>query len=215
MIAPQTEISGTYCLVTMMENYALYFELSGLALIILGLLWTLIRVFRRRLGHRRLAPLGLLAVGLLITAFPPAYSLLVPIDLGPRETIVNGQRHITLTGWDRKDYSFLGSKRDVVVLQMANPDVMDLTLERLRGMEKLQELDLDNTQVTDAGLKTLSGLPALSTLHLRNTKITDRGFQDSLGTKESLMRLDVTGTALSRESVDAWLKGQKGRRALR
>ena len=105
----------------------------------------------------------------------------MPIDLGPREKIVDGQRHITLTGWDRKDYGFLGSKRDVVVLQMANPDVTDQTLEHLKGMNRLKELDLNNTQVTDAGLKVLSDLPALATLRLKNTKVTDQGFQDVAG----------------------------------
>jgi hypothetical protein len=198
-----------------MENYALYFELTGLAFIVLGLIWTIIRAFRHRLGRHSLAPLGLFAFGLLISAFPPTYSLLVPIDLGPRETMVDGQRHITLTGWDRKDYSFLGSKQDVVVLQMANPDVTDETLDRLKGMQKLQELDLNNTQVTDHGLTRLKDLSSLNALHLKNTKITDQGFQNELGPKDSLMRLDLTGTQVSQDTVQSWLKARKGRQALR
>ncbi len=198
-----------------MENYALYIELAGLGMMIFGAIWLVVRAFRHRSGRRRLTPLGFMVFGLAITAFPPAYSLLVPIDLGPRETIVNGQRHITLTGWDRKDYSLLGSKRDVVVLQMANPDVTDQTLQHLKGMERLEELDLNNTQVTDAGLRTLKDLPTLSILRLKNTKVTDRGFQDNLATKESLVWLDLTGTAISKESVESWLNGRKERRALR
>ena len=122
----------------------------------------------------------MIGLGLVITGFPPLYRLLVPIDLGPRETIVDGQRHITLTGWDRKDYALLGSKHDVAVLQMANPDVTDQTLEHLKGMNRLKELDLNDTQVTDSGLKILRDLPALASLRLKNTKVTDQGFQESL-----------------------------------
>ena len=47
------------------------------------------------------------------------------------------------------------------MLQMANPDVTDRTLESLKGMKALKELDLNDTQVTDAGLDILSDLPAL------------------------------------------------------
>ena len=154
-------------------------------------------------------PLGLIGLGLVITGFPPAYRLLVPIDLGPRERIVDGERHITLTGWDRKDYTLLGSKHDVVVLQMANPDVTDQTLELLKGMTALKELDLNNTQVTDAGLKILKDLPALKALRLKNTKITDQGFQDALAEKDSLMQLDLTGTQVSRETVQSLAEGQE------
>ena len=143
-----------------MDSYALYINLAGLAVIAVGCLGLVFRAFRH--WRKGLLPLGLIGLGLVITGFPPAYRLLVPIDLGPREKIVDGERHITLTGWDRKDYAFLGSKHDVVVLQMANPDVTDQTLEHLRGMSALKELDLNNTQVTDAGLKVLKDLPALS-----------------------------------------------------
>jgi hypothetical protein len=141
--------------------------------------------------------------------------LLVPIDLGPREKIVDGQRHITLTGWDRNDYTFLGSKHDVTVLQMANPDVTDQTLELLKGMNNLKELDLNDTHVTDAGLKLLKDLPALDTLRLKNTAITDQGFRESLAMKESLRRLDLTGTQVSQETAQAWRQAKDKRQVLR
>ena len=108
----------------------------------------------------------------------------------------------------------LGSKRDVVVLQMANPDVTDQTLEPLKGMSALKELDLNNTQVTDAGLKILKDLPALSVLRLKNTKITDLGFQDTLAGKDSLMQLDLRGTQVGRETVQTWRKAKEGRRVM-
>ena len=100
-----------------------------------------------------------LIVSLLVTAIPALYIKFVPLDLGPREKLVNGEQHLTLTGWDRKDYSILRHKPDTVVLQMANPDVTDQTLEPLKEMKALQELDLNGTQVTDAGLVVLKDLP--------------------------------------------------------
>jgi hypothetical protein len=196
-----------------MDNYALYINLAGLAVIAVGCLGLIVRAFRY--WRKGLAPLMLIGIGLMVTGFPPVYRFLVPIDLGPRERIVDGQRHITLTGWDRNDYTFLGSKHDVAVLQMANHDVTDRTLELLKGMNALKDLDLDNTQVTDAGLSILKDLPALNALHLRNTRITDQGFQKGLAGKESLQLLDLTGTQVSGETAQAWRKAKSGRRVLR
>jgi hypothetical protein len=195
-----------------MDSYALYINLTGLAMIAIGCLGLVIRAFRH--WRKGLLPLGLIGLGILITGFPPAYRYLVPIDLGPRERIVDGKRHITLTGWDQKDYSILGSKHDVAVLQMANSDVTDQTLEHLRGMNELKDLDLNNTQITDAGLTILKELPELKVLRLKNTRVTDPGFQASLAGKDSLMQLDLTGTAIRRETVQAWQKAKTGRRAL-
>jgi hypothetical protein len=197
----------------MIESYAGYLDMAGLVFILAGSLGFLVRPFRA--WRKGLVPLALISCGLIVTSFPLAYRALVPVDLGPREKIVDGQRHITLTGWDRKDYGFLGSKYDVVVLQMANPDVTDQTLELLRKMDHLQELDLNNTQVTDAGLKVLKDLPALRSLRLKNTKITDPGFRESLAGKGSLMQLDLSGTAVSKETAQAWCKDRDGRRVLR
>ena len=98
---------------------------------------------------------------------------------------------------------------------MANPEVTDQTLEHLKGMNRLEELDLDNTQVTDSGLKILRDLPALASLRLQNTKVTDQGFQESLAGKATLMQLDLRGTQVSREAVQAWRKAKEGRRAMR
>jgi hypothetical protein len=196
-----------------MDSYALYINLAGLAVIAVGCLGLIVRALRH--WRKGLAPLVLIGLGLMITGFPPAYRLLVPINLGPRERTVDGQRHITLTGWDRKDYTFLGSKHDVAVLQMANPDVTDRTLELLKGMNTLKKLDLNNTQVTDAGLKLLKDLPALNALRLKNTRITDQGFQEALAKKESLLELDLTGTQVSQESAQAWRLAKDGRRVMR
>jgi hypothetical protein len=69
--------------------------------------------------------------------------------------------------------------------------------------------------VTDAGLKVLKDLPALRSLRLKNTKITDPGFREFLAGKDSLIQLDLSGTAVSQESAQAWRKDRDGRRVLR
>ncbi|WP_165250399.1 hypothetical protein [Paludisphaera soli] len=218
----------------MVEQYGVYIMLAGLALMVVGWLWLTVKAFRDRTawgvavllfpplapayalakGGAAWAPAAVLAAGVGLTAFPPLYTRYVPVDLGPYERIVDGERHLTLTGWDREDYAILGSKSDAVVLQMANPDVTDATLRNLKGFDRLRELDLNETQVGDEGLKALADLPALASLRLKGTKITDAGFRATLLNKESLRRLDLTGTAVDRETVEAWRDAQPGRRAM-
>ena len=219
----------------MVEQYGFQLMLTGFALMAVCWLWMAARGFRDSaawgvgiLAFPPLAPVyavargtavwrpaAVLGLGLALAAFPPVYSRTAPIDLGPHERLVNGERHLTLTGWDRRDYGVLGSKSDAVVLQMANPDVDDAVVARLSGFDRLRELDLGDTKVTDASLAVLRDLPALTTLRLRNTGITDAGFRASLAGKESLSRLDLTGTAVAAETIDAWRAAKPGRRALR
>jgi len=219
---------------TWMDYKAIYVEPGGLAVAALAWIWLLARAFRqdRRWGlgslvlppvglifavrHPRkgITPLILFLLSFLDAATPALYTKFVPLNLGERDKLVNGQRHLTLTGWDRKDYSILKGKPDVVVLQMANPDVNDQSLASLKEMSALQELDLSDTQVTDAGLKILKDLPALTKLWLVRTKITDQGFHETLFAKDSLMRLDLRGTQVSRETVQAWRDAKPGRQVL-
>jgi len=213
---------------------AFYLQLGGLVIALLAWIWLIVRAFRMRRAwgfgslvvppvglifaarHPRkgIAPLGLVLLSLLLAAVPALYTIFVKLDLKSRDKMVSGQRHLTLTGWDRKDYSLLKFNPDVVVLQMANPDVTDQTLEALRGMQELQELDLNGTQVSDAGLNVLRDLPALAALRLARTRITDKGFHDALFSKSSLMKLDLSNTQVSRETVQAWRDAKPGRRAL-
>lgn len=219
----------------MVEQYGLQMMLAGFALLVIGWLWLVASAFRdsARWGVAVLAfpplapayvlkrgravwrPAVVMAAGLILASTPPLYTRMVPIDLGPHERVVDGERHLTLTGWDRRDYGFLGSKSDAVVLQMANPDVDDAVVARLRGFDRLRELDLSESKVTDESLKTLAELPALASLRLKNTKITDAGFKASLAAKESLSRLDLTGTAVADETVAAWRAAKPGRRAMK
>lgn len=217
-----------------MDNYLPFVFLFGLAVTGVGFLALLVTAFRVRVWwglllfvfpptalvfaakHFRKAatPLGVVLAGVLITATPPVINRLLPIDLGPRERVVDGELHLTLTGWDRKDYSVLRQKPQTVVLQMANPDVDDRTLRYLTGMDRLRELDLNGSRVTDAGLTVLRSIPSLATVRLRDTLVTDAGFQESLSRMEALKRLDLRGTKVSREAVKAWKDGGSGRTAL-
>jgi hypothetical protein len=219
------------------ELVGFWMIVAGLAVAVIADVWLLVVAFRTRVlwgvalllfppaalvficvhFRRSLAPLALfVAAGLVIGAPYAVNSFIVHhVDLGPYERIVDGERNLTLTGWDRKDYSVLDDKSDAVVLQMANADVDDGTLEHIRNMKRLRELDLNDTQVSDAGLAVLAELPNLQTLRLRNTKITDEGFQKLLAGKESLMELDLQGTQVASKTLRAWKAAREGRKALR
>ena len=209
--------------------------LVGAVLLLAGALWLIVEAFGVKwywglavlvffpvagpifaIRHRRPAtwPMVAMAIGVVVGSAPILYNRLTPIDLGPRETMVEGEPHLTLTGWDREDYSVLASKPSAVVVQMANPDVTDQTLTYLKGMARLRELDLSGTQVGDDGLIELEGLTSLEQLRLKGTKITDAGFARSLAPLKSLQMLDLQGTGVSREAGKAWKAAKPGRRLL-
>ena len=52
-------------------------------------------------------------------------------------------------------------------------DCSDADLAHLKGLTKLQTLDLWGTSVTDAGLAHLNGLTKLQRLVLRDTQVSD------------------------------------------
>lgn len=172
-------------------------------------------VFVPRNYPRVKIPVALLVVAALLIGVPFAVNGMMGVSLRPVDKIVEQQRHITLTGSDQKDYSTLKSQTDVVVLQMANADVTDETLQYLVGMTKLEELDLNDTQITDAGLVILKELPALAKLRLRGTKITNEGFAEYLAGKETLMELDVRDTAVASKTMREWKKAKDGRMYLK
>jgi hypothetical protein len=220
-----------------LETYGSYALLAGLAILVIAWFWLVIRAFKVRFwwglgvllfpplvllflllhGRKARAPLVAMLLGCVAIAVPLAinYYERAFVDLGPRERVVDGELHITLTGWDGKDYSILQARPQTVVLQMANPDVTDQTLEFLRPMAQLRELDLNDTQITDEGLRTLSELPRLETLRLRATPITDEGFRQSLLPKESLQELDLRETKVASKTVREWKTAKPDRKALR
>jgi hypothetical protein len=113
---------------------------------------------------------------------------------------------LTLTGWDRKDYSVLRTRRDIVVLQMANPDVTDEIIAQLEGSKMLKEIDLNDTAITDKSLPILAAIPNLRTLRLRGTKISDKAFREYLLGKESLRELDLRETEVASKTAREWKK---------
>ena len=219
----------------MNEDYLFFATLVGLALILVSWVWLVIVAWRQRpgwglaillfppagllfaIGHLETArgPFILGLVGLIAAAGPPVVNRLLPVDLGPRDTLVDGERHITLTGWDRQDYGVLIGRSDVTVLQMANTDVTDETLRLLGDLKQLRELDLSNTQVTDSGLALLAALPTLERLRLARTRVTDAGFNQHLMPHPGLVELDLRGTQVTTEAISAWRAAKPGRRALR
>lgn len=227
----------------MSENIAFYLLVTGIALLAVGYLAVVISAFHYRkwwgfivmipplapftglvylLRHARRAvgAILLLLAGALFVAAPYGLNALSPflIDLGPREKLVDGKVHLTLTGWDRSasEYPFvIRSRPRATVLQMANADVTDSVAEFLPGMTDLEELDLDNTQITDAALPFIAQLPKLHRLRLQGTRITDEGFQKHLMPMTQLKELNLRETAVSRETVQTWRAAQTGRRALR
>lgn len=180
--------------------------------------------------HRARCPISLFVLGFILAGGAYAANLYGQafLDLGPRERIVDGERHLTLTGWDpslswwdrwrsgkdRLDYSLIRDRPNLVVLQMANEDVNDGALANLLGQDHLRELDLNGAHITDEGLPFLSQLPELQELRLARTAITDEGFKKYLADKKSLMKLDLTGTAVKGKTKRDWKKEQEGRQYL-
>ena len=157
--------------------------------------------------RRAAPPMALILVGAALAAVPfgvryfPRYF----IDLGPRVKDVDGAKHLTLTDWDRTDYAaILGAWPDAAVVQMANADVNDATLEALAGSKGLQVLDLDNTQVSDAGLAVLAKLPTLEVVRLRNTRVTDEGFRTYLAPLPALREIYYRGSKIQRSTLADW-----------
>ncbi|KAA1261827.1 Leucine Rich repeats (2 copies) [Rubripirellula obstinata] len=194
---------------------ALLFEFSfysGLIFIAFALIWITVKLFKRDWSHLA-KPIAALLIGLALVTGPAIVSRRLEVDLGPRVVMVNEERHVSLTGWDGTSYELLRSYPDTVVLQMANPDVDDQTLDHLTNMKSLRELDLNDTSITDNGLMKLTELPSLRTLRLRATSITDQGFQEFLSQAQSLTQVDVRQTSVSEEVIERWKESGENRRA--
>lgn len=189
----------------MLEKYGSMVLLAGIVVTAIGLIWYLARVARKGRAGAAL-PRVMMIVGALMIAVPYGLAWLErQLPLRPYEQIVDGELRVTTTGINGFDYAKLVEERpEIVVLQMANPDVTDATLIQLAKLSKLRTLDLRDTQVTDAGLVTLATMPTLEELYLGRTKITDAGFQQHLAVKESLRKLDFTGTEVKGKTKRDW-----------
>jgi len=195
----------------MSEQVGVVLVLAGLGMATAGLLWSLARglavAFGRRQARRLLVPLALLGGGLVVGAVPFAAQTvyLRLVGLGERERLIDGARAITLTGWDRDDYSILATKPDVAILEMGNPDVTDQTLELLTEHAALRELTLNDSDVSDAGLATLARLPALETLRIARTRVTPEGLRRFLDAPPpNLRQIDVSGNDIPTAILRQW-----------
>jgi len=153
-------------------------------------------------------PLMLVLAGVIIGAIPFAaeHAFEFVFGLGERERFIDGERHLTLTGWDRTDYfTILSLKKDVVVLELGNSDVTDQTLTPLSEMPWLKELTLNDTMVTDSGLEMLRTLPALERLRLARTKVTKDGIAAFLAAPPpKLLDIDVSGNSIPASALRKW-----------
>ena len=195
---------------------ALIFEFCfyvGAVLALAGVI-TLARTLLKGEFRKAIAPLGILMLAAVLLVGPAIVSRSMAVDLGPRETVVNGELHISLTGWDGESYDFLSARNDTIVLQMGNADVTDDTLDQLTRMTQLRELDLNDSKITDAGLAKIARLQSLTSLRLRGTAITDSGFQEHLATMPNLRQLDLRDTAVSPETVSAWKAAGDSRKVM-
>jgi len=183
----------------------------GLLAVVAGLSWLVVRglslVFGRVAARRLLAPLALVAAGLVVGAAPFAYQHLYMaiVGLGERERVIDGVRALNLTGWDRGDYSILVRKPDVAILEMGNADVTDETLALLAGLPNLRELTLNDSAVTDAGLATLGRLGSLESLRIARTRITPEGVRAFLAAPPPRLRqIDVSGNRIPAAMLREW-----------
>jgi hypothetical protein len=216
----------------MFEAYAALVLAAAAVVMLIGFVWLLLRAARLSawwvvalvlfppatmvliaVRFRQVTgPAVMLLFGVLIASGVFGLNVLLThhLDLGPRERIVDGQRHITLTGWDKssEDYAVLATKPDTVVLQLANADVTDDTLVYLQEFQFMQELDLNDTQITDVGLARLAELPRLRILRLRGTRVTDEGFREHLLDNASLEEVDARETAVTGRTLREWKNAQ-------
>ena len=212
----------------MLERYGFYLLVLGFAIGCVGWFWLVVTAFKVRLFwgllvlflppsvlffiarhfRRVVRPLLVLVLACIVMAAPYGMSYYERHfrTLRPYEQLVDGELRMTLTGLQDFDYSTLAARPDIAVLQMANANVTDGTLNFLSDMSQLRKLDISNSQVTDDGLKRLAELPRLQELYLARTKITDEGFRRYLGTKESLLRVDLTGTPVRGKTKRDWKK---------
>jgi len=195
----------------MSEQIGAVLIFAGLLAATVGFVWLvgrgLVVLVGRREARALLMPLALLGGGLVLGATPFVYQRAYQaiVGFGERERVIDGERAITLTDWDRDDYSLLAERPDTVILEMGNPDVTDETLEPLLEMPRLRELTLNDSQVGDAGLATLARLPALEALRLARTKVTPEGLKRFLETPPANLRLiDVSGNGIPTRILRAW-----------
>ena len=205
----------------------------GVGLVAVGYLWLVVRAFRTGtwwgsatvllapIGvpvyagahwRRALLPVAVALVGGLVAASPIVINRLVPAKKEEIKNVTPGETDLTVTGLTGYDYASLRSKTDLTVLQMANSDVTDATVEHLQGLANLKRLDLSDTAVTDASIPLLAALPALEDVKLARTKVTDAGVKKLLAEAKRLRAIDVRGTDAKTATLRDWKNADKDNR---
>jgi hypothetical protein len=219
----------------MWENLGPYFLVAGAALVLVGFVMLLGAAFRQHLAwglgsllvlpallfvfrHFRKAiwPVLVMLLGVAVSVAPFVINrlhLFAAVEK-PIEKTVEGELQLTVTDLPGFDYATLRDKPNLEVLQMANEDVTDQTLEHLKGLKQLYKLDLSNTRITNDGLQALRELPKLKVLYLNGTKITDEGVRQHIFPIETLMELSVMRTAVTKKTRDEWRAGKEGRKVV-
>lgn len=195
----------------MSEQLGAIFIFAGLAALAIGLSWATFRglgvLVRQRPMRRLLAPLAMAGIGLLVglAPFVAQRAYFAVVGLGERERLIDGERALNLTGWDRQGYEILAEKPDVAILEMGNANVTDETLTLLSALPELRELTLNDTAVTDAGLDTLARLPKLESLRIARTKVTPDGVRRFLDAPPPrLEQIDVSGNEVPMAILRRW-----------
>jgi len=201
----------------MSEQVGVVLIFAGLLAATIGLCWLLGRglavLFGRRQVRQLLVPLVLLGVGLVLGAAPFAAqrAYLALVGLGERERVVDGERALVLTGWDREGYEILLARPDTAILEIGNADVTDATLGLLLELPQLRELTLNDASITDIGLATLARLPRLETLRIARTGITEEGLRRFLDAPPpNLRQLDVSGNGIPAAVLRRWKNAAAG-----
>jgi hypothetical protein len=170
-------------------------------------LWLAVRgggvLLRRRKPQRLLMPLTLLSVGLVVGAVPFRYQhvYLAIVGLGERERVIDGERAVDLTGWDREGYD---PRREARRGDPGNqPDVTDATLALLEDLPNLRELTLNDSSITDAGLshpREAAGTRRCHRPHARHARRPAQGSRPA----RILRRIDVSGNGIPTSILRQW-----------
>jgi hypothetical protein len=105
-----------------------------------------------------------------------------------------------------------GPGKPVITVYLASSEVTDSSLAHLKGLTRLEELNLSETRISDTGLEHLKGLSQLQQLNLSGTRITDAGLKHLKGLSQ-LRELNLDGTMVTGTGL-ANLKGLIGLRDL-
>jgi hypothetical protein len=105
-----------------------------------------------------------------------------------------------LRKWLPRDYF-----DSVLRVELQQTDVSDADIRYLKGLTRLEILDLSYTEITDAGLGHVMGFSRLKDLYLDHTQVTDDGIAQLKG----LGKLEIVFVACPNVSLEGAAKLQR------